>query len=591
MTVRKYWPAAAVVLLALVASVTGLRNDYTYDDRFIVFMNPAVHSLHHWWRLFAQSYWPKAWTGDGYRPITILAFAIEWALHGGAPVVFHAANVLLYAVASLLVYRLALFMFPAWAAWLAAALFAVDPVHVEAVANVVGQSELLVAVALLGATILYLRDRRSGDLRPGTAVAILGLYAIASFAKEHGIVLPAILLAAELTIIGDERPWRERVRRLRPVYLALFAVALGFLAARSRVLADHSVGGFQLFAPFSSLKISTRDRILTAITVSPQWVRLLMWPAHLSPEYGPPALEIAQGFSITQIPGLMLLVAIIALGVVMRRRQPALSFGVATVCIALLPTSNFILPTGILIAERTMFLPSVGAAIVMGALAGLAADWIHRRASRRREYRVAALAACAALMVGGAYRSATRTLIWKDNFALFNQAARDEPDAYRTHFMLGAFDFDIGDRHAGEAEYRKALQLFPYDAALSFSLAEQYRMAGMCGPAMPLYKWTLTLDHDFPSGRTQYAACLLTRHDFAGARKWALEAVHVGGNAPALHRFLVSIDSAKKADVDRGMGLGASAGKSPSKVPDTMQKAVGSAQLPAMARLVKPLHE
>ena len=59
------------------------------------------------------------------------------------------------------------------AAWVAAALFAVHPVHVEAVANVVGQSELLVAVGVLGATILYLRDRREGPLRARTAVAIV----------------------------------------------------------------------------------------------------------------------------------------------------------------------------------------------------------------------------------------------------------------------------------------------------------------------------------------------------------------------------------------------------------------------------------
>ena len=67
------------------------------------------------------------------------------------------------------------------------------------------------------------------------------------------------------------------------------------------------MGGFQPFTPFSTLHISGRDRVLTAIGVVPQWVRLLFWPAHLSSEYGPPEIEIAQGYSLTQLPGLIVL--------------------------------------------------------------------------------------------------------------------------------------------------------------------------------------------------------------------------------------------------------------------------------------------
>ncbi len=275
MSVRKYLPTSAVVALALLSSAVGVINDYTYDDRYVVLLNPLTHSLHRWWAVFAQPYWPRAWTGDGYRPLTILAFSVEWVARNGSPVAFHAANILLYVLASVLVYQLALALLPAWAAWVVGALFAVHPVHVEAVANVVGQSELLVAVAILAATILYVRDRRAGALRPGTAVAVTVLYAMAAFSKEHGIVLPAILIAAECTVIDDATPLRDRARRLRPFYLALLAVAVGFVAARSRVLSDHTIGGFQPFMPFAMLKISARDRILSAITVVPQWVRLL----------------------------------------------------------------------------------------------------------------------------------------------------------------------------------------------------------------------------------------------------------------------------------------------------------------------------
>ena len=183
---REWWtrwrtPELAVAVLALLSSGIGIVNRFAYDDVYIVEQNPLVHSLRAWYRLFAMPYWPGQMGGDGYRPLTMLAFRLEWAIGRGSPVVFHGTNILLYALASVLVFWLARRALPLAFAWLAAALFAVHPVHVEAVANVVGQSELLVACALLGATLLYVRDRQNGPLRPRTAIFITLLYAIACF--------------------------------------------------------------------------------------------------------------------------------------------------------------------------------------------------------------------------------------------------------------------------------------------------------------------------------------------------------------------------------------------------------------------------
>lgn len=375
---RGLWPLLSVALLAFASSAVGIVNGFTYDDRYIVEMNPAMHELGRWWTAFAQSYWPRDWGGDGYRPITILFFKIEYAIGGGRPWPFHAVNIVLYVIAAVLLFAVARRMLTAWAAWLAAALFAVHPVHVEAVANVVGQSELLVAVSLLGATALYLRDRGAGELRPATAAWILLLYAFGCFAKEHAIVLPAILVVAELTVLGGDAELRDRLRdtSLRTFFLALALVAVAFVAVRSIVLADHSIGGFTPFTPFSSLNITPFQRILTALGVVPEWFRLFLWPAHLASEYGPPDIEIAQGFDLVQLPGLLLLVSTLAIAAVIRRRQPAIAFGVAFLVITLLPSSNFIIPAGIVLAERTLFSPSAGAMI---AVAGVVVALVDRK--------------------------------------------------------------------------------------------------------------------------------------------------------------------------------------------------------------------
>src|SRR5437016_3621782 len=97
------WTVAA---LALASSAASIRNAFAYDDRYIVELNLAMRDMAHWWRSFTMSYWPPAWGGDGYRPLTVLAFKIETWLGHGSPVPFHAANILLYAVVSVMVYGL-----------------------------------------------------------------------------------------------------------------------------------------------------------------------------------------------------------------------------------------------------------------------------------------------------------------------------------------------------------------------------------------------------------------------------------------------------------------------------------------------------
>jgi hypothetical protein len=571
--------APSVALLAIASSAIGILNGFTYDDVYVVEQNPLMKYLHGWWRVFHLSYWPKSAGGDGYRPLTILAFRVEAMLGHLHPMVFHAVNIALYALSAWLVFQVARRLLPLWAAWVTAALFAVHPVHVEAVANVVGQSELWVAVALLGSTALYLRDRMEGPLRPSTALWILLLYAVACFAKEHGIVLPAIIVVAELTVVSDNALPLERARRLRPFYLGLLAVALGFLAARGMVLADHSLGGFAPFTPFAVLHISPVDRVLTAVGVVPEWLRLFFWPARLSSDYGPPEVDIAQGLNLVQLPGFLLLIAIVAAAFLLRRRQPVMSFGIAFTCLALLPSSNFLLPAGIVVAERTMFLASAGAMLFVGALAVAVREQLRATPASIRAWRFGAPVTCAALLGLGGMRSWNRTRVWHDNETLFRQSIVDSPRSYRAYFLLGSWDVHHQRQRLGESELKQGMRLFPYDPYMAFTLAEAYRDAGMCAAALPLYRWSREVEPNV-SGRTEYAWCLMNQAQFSESKEMALEAVRAGGLVSLLHQ-IIAYDVAAMANARDRDSTGnkpvTDIGAPPSKLPDTVQKAAGKA--------------
>ena len=89
---RSRLAAPSVALLSIAASIIGIVNEFTYDDRFIVATNAMVRSPHGWWRVFLSPYWPRDWGGDGYRPLTILAFKAEYFLGDGSPQLGHAGH-------------------------------------------------------------------------------------------------------------------------------------------------------------------------------------------------------------------------------------------------------------------------------------------------------------------------------------------------------------------------------------------------------------------------------------------------------------------------------------------------------------------
>jgi len=546
MTRRGWWLAATLVaMLALAASANSIVNGFTYDDIFILIRDTRSHGLDEWWKEFGWPYWHPRWGGDGYRPLTRLAFRLEWVVGGGGPMVFHAVNIALHVAGSVAVFWCACALLPIAAAWLAAALYAVHPVHVEAIANVVGQAELAVSLLLVTAVGLYVRGRMAGPISWKRWVAIGALYAAACFFKEHAIVLPALLVLAEATVISDRAPLRQRMVGMRLPILLMVVVALGYLWARTSVVTG--VTGFVEAVPFQTLKLTTGNRILTMVGASPEWLRLLLWPARLMTDYAPPYIDIAEGPSLVQLPGALLLLGTLGLLVACWRRSSVTSFGIGWLVITLLPASNFIVPAGIILAERTLLLPSVGAMIALGTVV----PWLYARLEQRRvgQYAAAAAAAAAAVAVAllalGLARSIGRNRVWIDNDTLMPQGVKDVPNNYRLHYLMGNLMFERQRKKEGEAHFREALRLFPYDPILPFTLAEQYRRAGMCEPAIPLYQWAFELGPMLRYGEVGLAGCLLESLRFDEAKTAALNAIRYGGKFTVARQMLRATNAAR----------------------------------------------
>ncbi len=531
--------AAAVAAAALAASASSLGNGFTYDDVHLIQRPARLHTMDGWWRDFVHTYWPEDAGGDGYRPLTIIAYRIEWALGGGSPLPFHIANVSLHVAGAVAVFWLGTAVLPLAAAWIAALLYAVHPVHVEAIANVVGQSELAVAFLTALSMAVYLHGRLAGPVSKARWAGIFALYATALLFKEHAIVLPALILLAELTVVRDPATLWRRAMTLRPALLGLTLVAVVYVWTRSAVVVE-GLSGFKPFVVFQALELSTPQRVLTMVGVSIEWVRLFLWPARLMTEYAPPYLEVAQGVSASLLPGALVLVGTLGLAIASWKRSPATTFGIGWLVLMLLPASNFLIPAGFIIAERTLLSPSIGVMIALASAVQAIYARIELNAAARK---VAALAVV--ILVGlGLWRSHTRNTAWRNNDTLFRQGVLDAPDSYRAHFMLGVHLFEGGNKAEGERHYREALALFPYDPLMALALAEQYRRAGLCQPAIPLYRAMYSIVPDASSGHLGFAICLLETFQLAEARSQALEGIRSGASVKSAREIIAAAKEA-----------------------------------------------
>jgi tetratricopeptide (TPR) repeat protein len=184
-----------------------------------------------------------------------------------------------------------------------------------------------------------------------------------------------------------------------------------------------------------------------------------------------------------------------------------ITFSIAWTAAALVPVCNLFVPTGILLAERTLFLPSVGVALGGGViLAGLL-----RRTSDRPRARAAIAAAALIAVAAFAMRSAVRQPVWSDSPALYASLLTDAPRSYRTHWIHAHTLAAAGDRVGAEKAYRRALELFRGDPRLLAEMGDRYSTMGRCGEAISLYERSLTLRSDTLFDKARFARCLTSR--------------------------------------------------------------------------------
>jgi hypothetical protein len=543
----------AVGLVALAVSLGGLGNQLVQDDISLLVESDRLHGLSRWSEILTSSYWPPPRAPELWRPVTSLLLAFEYGLGGGAPWVFRLGSYLLYAVAAILVYRLAGRVLSPGFALVAGLIFAAHPVHVEAVALATGQGELLVGIFGAAMVLVYLGRRGSGPtgVRPDgkTGGGLRGrdwlwlgvLYLAAGLSKEHGLVLPALLIAVELTLVKDSG---ENRRRLLPGYAGLIALGVLVMLTRRMILGGDLVGTFAA-PPLDQLGMG--GRALLMLGVAAHWARLLVWPFHLQADYSPGEIEVRPGLAGIEILGFGIVLGAILVAWTARRKIPLVTFSLGWIAIALLPVSNILIPTGILVAERTLFLPSVGLVLLVGGALSAAGKL------PRVGPVPLGLAAGGAILVLG-WRSAERQRAWRDDATYRIQGAQDAPRSWRAQLSYASWLFEAGQRDSALVCYRLAVEYAPARERWKVhnDLAEELLAVGAAADAVEQLRLSLALAPEQESTRHDLVLGLLTLGDYAGAAAAADSAMTRGGSREVFEELRVWADSARRLGLPPG---------------------------------------
>lgn len=456
---RERIAVGAIILLALLAYSPVVRNGLVWDDDVHI-AKQSLHSLDG-----LKLIWTDPAATQQYYPLAHTAFWLQWLAWGERPLGYHIVNVLLHVLNAILFWRV-LKRLDVPGAILAAAVFAVHPVHVESVAWITELKNTLMGAFTLSSLLAYLRfrplDEGDGEIERASRPSRWGWYALATLLYVAALLsktVAAALPAAILVIIWWKRGRLDLRRDVLPVvpWLAIGA-GLGLLIAHfERVYwgsgPENFGGEFFTWTP--------AQRILVAGWSLWFYVDKLFWPHPLAFFYRRWRIDPSdwtQWLWPAAAVGLVLILFLLRRRIGRGPLAAALLFGGS-----LLPALGFInlfWQIYSYVADHMQYLPSMSVFALAAAGLATAADRLSPA------LRAVGIAFSAIIVCGLAFLTWDRCHAYRDLESLYKDTIVKSPDSWLSNYNLGIVMAEQGDLAEAERRYRDAIEIRPnYDDA------------------------------------------------------------------------------------------------------------------------------
>lgn len=462
----KYYLLIAAAAFAVYAN--SLSNDFVFDDESVVLGDPSITNLSNIPKYFtAQEGFHKV-IGRYYRPVVSSTYAVDYAIWDLKPFGFHLTNVLIHIINSLLFLKLLFMVFgidavktqkpKLFAVIFAGLVFAVHPIHTEAVSWVSGRTDSLSFTFFTASFIYYLKY--SADSKTVNYLWVVFYFILSLLAKEMAITLPVVIVLYDIAVNKGFK-W-ELLRKKIWIYVSLGAVAVIYLYLRWLILKD--VPQRETYFYFYGKDALTV--FYTMLQTIPLYFRLLVFPVSLLYHYNvymPYQSSIA---SVDVIIAIVFVIIMIAAALLIFRKYPLISFSVLFVFVTLLPVMN-IVPTMNFMAERFLYIPSAALSITLAVL------FVKLYSKSTNTILIAVLSA---IVLYYSYLTFERNFDWKDNDSLFLSA--DGKPGSLTYVNIGNIYANKQEYDKAEELYRKAIALRDETLLANTNLGKIYLIKG-----------------------------------------------------------------------------------------------------------------
>uniref|UniRef100_A0A8C7TZ60 dolichyl-phosphate-mannose--protein mannosyltransferase n=1 Tax=Oncorhynchus mykiss TaxID=8022 RepID=A0A8C7TZ60_ONCMY len=475
--------AVLLVLCALCYS-NSLHGEFVHDDVWAISNNPDVRPGSSLQNIFTNDFWGKRMADNtshkSYRPLCILTFKLNILLGGMTPLYFHVVNVCLHcAVTCLLMHTCDRCVFDdPRLAFLTALLFAVHPIHTEAVSGIVGRADVLACMLFLLAFLSYVRSvgvcgSGSADSLPSTvSVWALGasllLGTCAMLVKETGITVFGVCVLYDALVLCRNCLNRSQNAAHCPdeheaagsaeqnPFPGLVAVIMSF---RLWLMG----GSMPLFSeqdnPASfSPHLLTRFLTYCYLLAFNAW--LLLSPAVLCYDWQVGSIPLVESlWDMRNVAALLLGVVMVALCLHCRLENREVLLGVLFLVFPFIPASNLFFRVGFVVAERVLYMPSMGYCILVAHGLGRLCSVVGRWGT------TALTVSTLLLLLLFSWKTVQQNDIWLSREALFRSGIQTLPHNAKVHYNYANFLKDRGRHQEAIHHYKTALRLYPRHAS------------------------------------------------------------------------------------------------------------------------------
>ncbi|KAK6487890.1 protein O-mannosyl-transferase TMTC3-like isoform X2 [Huso huso] len=435
------WKEIVLVVGVVVACYwNSLFCGFVFDDVSAILDNEDLRPSTPLKNLFHNDFWGTPMTEErshkSYRPLTVLTFRINYVFSELSAKSYHLLNLVLHAVVCLIFLRVCRLFLDQKSSLVAALLFAVHPVHTEAVTGVVGRAELLSSVFLLAAFLSYTKSKGLDNSIVWTPIALsVILVACATLCKEQGITVIGICCVYEVfvvqgftlphlwdTVLGilrgkDGLPY-SLLQTLLKLIVLMFSTLL-LVIVRVQVIQSQ----LPVFTRFDNPAAvsQTPARQLTFNYLLPVNAWLLLNPSELCCDWTMGTIPLVE--SLLDMRNLAIVAFYSVLGLMVHHgvrysvdSSKTVIMALSLIVLPFIPASNLFFPVGFVIAERVLYVPSMGFCILV------AHGW--RKTTKSCNLKKLSWIGMAIILATHAVKTVHRNWDWESEYTLFMSALK-----------------------------------------------------------------------------------------------------------------------------------------------------------------------